>query len=63
MEKSTKMEDGDKDFALNKRKNNNYRPFRKTKNEKNVIESIKFVGMCTALSEYVYDCSGAGQAE
>ena len=63
MDKSTKVEESNKDFASNKRKTNTYRQFRKTKNEKSVIETTKFVGICLALAEYVYDCSGAGQAE
>ena len=61
MEKSVKIEDSDRDFTT-KRKNS-YRPFRKTKHEKGAIETTKFVGMCSALSEHVYDCSGADQAE
>ena len=63
MDSSTKVEDTEKHSAANKKKTNSYRPFRKTKNEKSIIETTKFVGMCTALSEYFYDCSGAGQAE
>ena len=60
MDTSLKMEDNDKASAANKRKVNTYRQFRKTKNDKSSIETSKFIGMCAALSEYVYDCSGAG---
>ena len=27
------------------------------------METIKFMGMCKVLSDYVYACSGSGQAE
>ena len=61
MEKSVKIEDSDKDLVT-KRKNS-YPPFRKTKDKKSAMEITKFVGICSALFEHVYDCSGAGQAE
>ena len=61
IEESVKIEDSNKDLAT--RRKNGYRPFRKTKNGKSAIETTKFVGTCSELSEHVYDCSGAGQVE
>ena len=63
MDTSLKVEYGEKNAAIIKRKVNNLRQYRKNKNDTKIIETPKFVGMCAALSEYVYDCSGTGQAE
>ena len=62
MGKSTKVEDGTKEIGT-KKKTYSYRQFRKMKSEKNAIETTKFVGMCSAIPEHVYDCLGAGQVE
>jgi len=43
MDTSLKMEDNDKTSAANKRKVNTYRQFRKTKNDKSIIETSKFI--------------------
>ena len=63
MDSSSKIEDGEKNVTTLKKKTNNFRQYKKSKNDTSVIETPRFIGMCTALSEYTYDCSGNGQAE
>ena len=63
MDTSSKLEDSEKNATILKKKVNNLRQYNKKKSETGIVENPKFVGMCVALSEYVYDCSGNGQAE